>query len=148
MQATMPEKGYVKNAWILLAVLGVIGILFGVALTFNLPVDTAFIQNQLGQTTSSFQSSNPKAYSLVQTLTRDSGVILLGYSILATGIAYTAFRRGMKWAWYVSLYLPLFLLYFTAETYYFGGNNWPLYAIFFLVSLAGIFLPYRKFFPK
>lgn len=148
MAMLMAEKGYQKNAWILLAILGVIGLIFGIALFLGLPVFQSLIENQLGQSVSSFSSSNPKAYSLIQTILRDEGAAILGVSILGIAISYKAFRRGERWAWYAELATPVFFLYLTVDNYSLGYAIWPLDAVFLLVSLAGLFLPYRKFFPK
>ncbi len=115
---------------------------------FFLGVPRSFLENQLGQSISSFSASNPKAYSALLTSGRDDGAALLGFSILGIFVSYTAFRRGEKWAWFALLYWPAYLLFITAESYALGGANWPLNAAFLLISLAGLLLPYRKFFPK
>ncbi len=148
MSTAMNEKGYEKNAWMLLAILAVVGLIFAILLILEVPLDPSFLQGQLGQSVSSFSASNPKAYSAILSTARDAGAALLGFSIAGIGISITAFRRGERWAWYVFLYLPIYLLYVTVETYAFGGVNWPLYAVFVLVSLAALLLPYRKFFPR
>ncbi len=144
----LPVKGYEKNAWMLITLLGLLGIVFAFVLISETPLDPTQLQKQLGQSVNSFQASNPSAWSTIQYYDRDSGAALMGFSILGVGISYTAFRKGEKWAWYVELFLPLYLIFVTAESYYAGGVYWPLYAIFFLISLAALLLPYHRFFPK
>ncbi len=142
------EKSYEKQAWVLLAAIGVIGLLFAILRLLDVPVDTNSLQNQLGQSISSFSASNPKAYSAFLTSRRDTGAAFLGFSILTIFVSSTAFRKGEKWAWFAELYLPPYVLFSTAESYALGGTLWPLFAVFLLISLAGLILPYRKFFPK
>jgi len=144
----MPVKGHEKNAWMLLAFIGFIGIIFSLLLIAQIRFDPSLLENQLGRSVSSFQASNPNAWGALLYSERDAGAALLGFSILGIFIAWTAFKDGKKWAWYAELYLPIYILFVIAETYYAGGSNWPLYFVFLLISLAALLLPYRKFFPK
>jgi hypothetical protein len=123
------EKGYQKNAWVLLVIIGVVSVIFGIASIL-----------------ASFQSPSP--YSLTQVTQRDEGVVIIGFGLFGTAISYKAFRRGERWAWYVALYVPVAFVYLTVNSYSSGGANWPLFVVLLLVDLAGLFLPYRKFFPK
>jgi hypothetical protein len=143
------EKGYQKNAWMLLFVLWILVGIEGVSWILT-PAQSN--SSFLGQSTSSFAASNPEAWSAVTALVQQIGALYLGFSILGTAISYTAFRRGEKWAWYAQLSLPAYIIYLiaaansTVNPYY--RALWPLYVFFLLVSLAGFALPYRKFFPK
>jgi hypothetical protein len=123
------EKGYQKMAWVLLVIIGVVSIIFGVASI--LP---------------SYQSANP--YSPTQLTQRDEGVVIIGFGLFGTAISYKPFRSGERWAWYVALYVPVAFVYLTVNSYSSGGTNWPFFVVLLLVDLAGLLLPYRKFFPK
>jgi hypothetical protein len=123
------EKGYQKNGWVLLVIIGVISMIFGVASIL-----------------ASFQSPSP--YSLTQVTQRDEGVVIIGFGLFGTAISYKAFRRGERWAWYVALYVPVAFVCLTVNSYSSGGANWPLFVVLLLVDLAGLLLSYGKFFPK
>jgi uncharacterized membrane protein HdeD (DUF308 family) len=143
------EKGYQKNAWVLIAIVGVIGLIFGVIAILELTYDQTFFSNRLGQSVTNFSSSNPRAWSAIQGWERDEGTELFGFALLATAISFTAYRKGEKWAWYVFWYLPIYLLYGTLNTYTIGASFLTyLFALLLAASLAGLILPYRKFFPK
>lgn len=148
MQPTTVEKGYQKYAWVLLFILGLVGILFGLLQLAGVQVDAAGFTNQVGQSPSSFASSSPKAWSALVTSTQYGGTWLLGFGIFGTAISYTAYRRGEKWAWYVELFLPVSLVIALALNYTTAGTFWPLFVALLVIDLAGLFLPYRKFFPK
>jgi hypothetical protein len=123
------EKGYQKNAWVLLVIIGVVSMIFGAASILT-----------------SLQSPSP--YSLTQVTQRDEGVVIIGFGLFGTAISYEAFRRGERWAWYVALYVPVAFVYLTVNSYSSGGANWPFFVVLLLVDLAGLLLSYRKFFPK
>jgi len=143
-------RGYQKSAWILIALVGIVGILFGIGTVVvgDAVIDPPFLTHLLGQSPSSFAASNPTAWSTVVTYTQFLGVTLIGFSIFGTAIAYTGYRRGERWAWYAELSVPAYIVYSIVVVYTDGGANWPLFSVLLLVSLAGLVLPYRKFFPK
>ncbi len=132
MQSTVTAKGYEKNAWILVAILGLAGIAFSLPLILGIQIDVSL----------------PALTSTQTYLARVAGMSLLGFAFFGLIIAYTAFRKGEKWAWYLTWYLPIYLFYSTADNYVQGGGNWPLYFVFLVISLAGLLLPYRMFFSK
>ena len=63
------------------------------------------------------------------------------------GIAVKPFRKGERWAWYASLMWPVTFLAIIASDLSFGFLP-PAVAVATPVSIAGLLLPYRKFFPK
>lgn len=144
-----PVKGYQKNAWVLLAILGVLGLIFGVIAMLEVTYDQTFFSNRLGQSVTSFSSSNPKAWSAIQGWERDEGTELFGFGLFAMAIASTAYRRGEKWAWYVFWYIPVYSLYGTVNTYLIGTSYLTyLFEVILVVALAGLLLPYRRFFSQ
>lgn len=128
----MAAKGYEKNAWVLVAILGVVGIFFSITMLAGIQIDTKL----------------PQYSSSMLYLSRMSGWSLLGLSVFGLVLTCKAFRRGERWAWYVVWFLPFYFIVNIADNYMQGGGNWPLYTAFLLVSLAGLLLPYRMFFPK
>jgi hypothetical protein len=144
----MGEKTYQKNAWVLIFILAIAGILFGLVQLAGVVVDTAGLAAQLGQPSSAFAASNPRAWSALIVTTQFDGLWLLSTGIFGAAITYSAYRKGERWAWYVQLYTPLAFIAAAALDYTTGGNFWPLLVLFLIISLAGLALPYRKFFPK
>ena len=143
------EKSYQKNAWILIAGVGVLGTIFGLMLILGVVYDPTYFSNQLGQQVNHFSSTDPKAWSAIQNWERDEGTELFGFSLFAAAIASTAYRRGEKWAWYVFWYLPIYALYGTIATDLVGSSYLTyLLAAILLATLAGLILPYRRFFPQ
>ena len=72
----------------------------------------------------------------------------LVFAVLTTSLSVTGYRRGRKWAWFALLYTPP---YFLVEAYLLNVPpyfDWGLAAFFALLSVVGLILPYRKFFPK
>jgi hypothetical protein len=66
----------------------------------------------------------------------------LGFSVLVTAISFNSYRRGEKWAWYAFWINVVGLSLFYAD-----GGFWAD-ALLVVIVLLGLFLPYRKFFPK
>ena len=123
------EKGHQRHAWMLLVIIGIVSMIFGVVSILV-----------------SLQSSSP--YSLTQVTQRDEGIVIIGFGLFGTAISYKPFRRGERWAWYVALYVPVAFVLLIINSYSSGGANWPFFVVLLAVDLAGLFLPYRKFFPK
>ncbi len=76
---------------------------------------------------------------------------MLAMGVLIMGIAAVPFRKGEKWAWYIFGILPFILVIQLANSFFStpgGGYLWQLDFVFLFVLLAGLFLPYRKFFPE
>ena len=71
------------------------------------------------------------------------GFYFLGVAVLAIAISSTGYRRGKRWAWYVSLSFPVLGL---AEAILYEVD--PPALVLFVLSVPGLLLPYRKFFPK
>jgi FtsH-binding integral membrane protein len=76
------------------------------------------------------------------------GLAALGLGVFTIAVSYVPYRKGEKWAWYITWYLPIFLLLATIANYADGGRSWALSLVLLIVALAGLLLPYRKFYPK
>jgi hypothetical protein len=71
--------------------------------------------------------------------------IFLG-GFLTLAISLTAYRRGERWSWYAFWLLPITVVLQIIDEYSVAIS--PTYYVFLIVVLAGLILPYRKFFPK
>jgi len=99
---------------------------------------------------SELEASFPEATEKVRFLWGSIGVLKTSWSLMLLAIVLTAYRRGEKWAWYTLWLVPATLV---------GSGLW--YSVFLgdfkemlpsipivTVTLVGLFLPYRKFFPR
>jgi hypothetical protein len=120
----MTERASVlfKISWISLAIIGVAILVFGLIVTL---VPT---------------SSNPPYLRAI-------GVASIGMGLFGFLITTIAYRRRERWAWFALWYYPVF---WTAHLL--GGlppGKVHLHQIVFIVlSLVGLVLPEREFFPR
>ncbi len=121
------ERAYEKHAWLLLFAVG-IGILV-----------FAF----MGSAGISASSSFPDA--------QEFAAPVLGWGIFVLAVSRISYRSGERWAWYVSWYLPAAFAGLVAHDLSVGGVRAqfaPVPALFATISLMGLLLPIRKFFPR
>jgi hypothetical protein len=128
MQPAAAAKVYEKNAWVLITIIGALGVFSSLMMIAGIGVPTL------------------SGYSLY--IARFGGISLFGYGITGMAVSMTAYKKGERWAWYVLWYLPIYFIVDTALTYQQGGSDWPVSIILTLISLAALLLPYRIFFPK
>jgi uncharacterized membrane protein HdeD (DUF308 family) len=78
---------------------------------------------------------------------RAIGVALIGMGVFGLLITTIAYRRRERWAWFTLWYYPLF---WTAHLV--GGlppgKEHVHQIVFIVLSLAGLLLPVREFFPR
>ena len=148
MELMTVEKGYQKYAWILIAIVGFAFILDGLMFFAGVNPDPPLFQSLIGESLSSFNSSFPKEAAAMSYLFHGFGLLALGLGIFTIAVSYKPYRNGKRWAWYVIWYLPIFALMAGIANYMDGGGSWPVSLMLLIVSLAGLLLPFRKFFPK
>jgi hypothetical protein len=78
---------------------------------------------------------------------RTVGVASIGMGLFGFLIATIAYRRRERWAWFALWYYPLFW------TAHFAGGLPPgkdhvHQVVFIVLSVAGLLLPVREFFPR
>ena len=107
-------------------------------------------QRVAGMSWSELRSSSPEASELVRYHSWETGLLKLNWSLFVLAIALTGYRRGERWAWYTMWLVPVCLLSMVAfYIYWFGGGSEALEPIPVLtISLIGLVLPYRRFFPR
>jgi hypothetical protein len=69
------------------------------------------------------------------------GSLVIGMSLFGFAIILNAYRKGLRWAWYVCWVYPLFFV-----LHIIGFGTFMPDIIFLLISLAALFLPYKIFF--
>ena len=145
----MAEKAYLKHAWILLFVVGLVQIVSGVPALMGIE-DPTVATRTIGMTFGELEESNPEFSNLVAFFLRAGGTLFIGMGVFIVAISYTAYRRGEKWAWYTLWFLPVWFLASAANVSSIGATSFEIIAIsfFLILTLLGLLLPYRKFFPK
>ena len=89
-------------------------------------------------------STDPEVIEYIKFWFRNFGVWVLAVAVFVICISVTGFRKGERWAWYTLLYLPVHI----------GIHMmiWPwaipILLVLMLMTLMGLLLPYRRFFPE
>ena len=145
------ERGYVKYGWVVYLFLGLLWLVVGLTQVFNpegLADDEA--QHITDMSLSELEASFPEATELVLFLFGAVGMLKTSWSFLVLAITLTGYRRGEKSAWYTLWLVPALLVGQGLFNSVFLGDfkemlQWiPITT----VSLLGLLLPYRKFFPR
>ena len=151
MTAPRAEKIHEKYSWIIISVLGVLIIVGGVPHSLGVNTDPGLVESIVGMSMSEFKASNPNFYDVYDFYFRAGGWSDMGFAFFVLVISATAYRKGEKWAWYILWSVPVFFLGHAAITLSFGESTSgliPFLTVFVILSLLGLLLPFRKFFPK
>ena len=99
---------------------------------------------------SELKASSPVAANFVIFIYGQMGLLKISWSLFILAITLTGFRRGEKWAWYMMLLAPILLVTDAIFTVvYIGDINQVLSFIpITTITMIGLLLPYRIFFPK
>ncbi len=153
MVAQRAEKAYEKHAWILLFAPGFVA--FIVAITFLLSgfgiigfADPDLLKNN-GVTWNEVVAGSPGLANVILTLLILVGIFFVGFTTFVMVISRVSYRRGERWAWYALWYFPIVTAYLASIALSHGAATGILLSTPLLImSLLGLLLPYRKFFPK
>jgi len=145
------ERVHEKYGWVVYLALGLLWLVVGLYQIF-LPRELLGddVQLVLNLPLSELEVTSPVAMDFVFWLYGSLGLLKVSWSLFVLAITITGFRNGEKWAWY-ALWLVPALLVSTGlfNTFYIGDVSQMLQWVPILsLSLVGLFLPYRKFFPK
>jgi hypothetical protein len=150
MSASRAERVYEKRAWILLFAIGILGLVTSIPPLFGVDPDPARIEGIIGMSMDELAASNPEFLDLIVFLLGAYGLVNLVWSILVIAISMTAYKQGKRWAWYAFWSLPAYFIGSAAILSRFGLTSIELVLLPLLVvlSISGLLLPIRKFFPK
>ncbi len=145
------ERAYVKYGWVVYLALGLLWLVVGLTQVFDpealLDSDALHIT---GLSLSELEVKSPEATELVYFLYSALGMLKTSWSFLVLAITLTGFRKGEKWAWFTMWLVPGLLVGQGLFNSIFHGdfNEMLPWIPITTVSLVGLFLPFRKFFPK
>lgn len=142
--------------WVLLGLTGLPFLIFGIsALLFGLSVSDFpvglpggpdSVSSTTGVTWDEVVSEQATAMTLLRGISRVAGLAFLGFGLLVIAVAIVPFRRGERWAWFVLWVVPAFMVGLLIHER--EGDFVQMPAILLAMSLAGLVLPYRVFYPK
>ena len=149
---------FVRYSWVLLFVFWVLHLVLSVRDFFPSLLDVCLclpggqtpIISSTGMTWAQLASSNPRFASFLASTLVDDGISGVGLAVFGMIVSATGYRKGEKWAWYVSWSMPVGILAAQLNIYQLTGSTMILVlaVIFTIVSLLALFLPLRQFFPK
>jgi len=143
---TSVEKGYVKYAWIIFFVFGFLTVIAAPINLLGTPPNPPSPETMTGLTLEEMNAQIPGIHSYISSISTQLGNFMLAMGVFLMGIAAVPYRKGEKWAWYTCWILPVLLVIQLANSR--RGFGWQADLVGLLVVLAGLVMPYRKFFPK
>jgi len=145
------ERVHEKYAWVVFLALGLLWVVVGLYSVF-LPegVFEADVQSVTNMPWSELKASSPVAADFVIFIYGLLGLLKISWSFFVLAITLTGYRRGEKWAWYTMWSVPILLASNALFSVIFIGDvSQTLQFIpITTITLLGLLLPYRKFFPR
>jgi len=145
------ERVYEKYAWVIFLALGLLWLVVGLYSVF-LPegVFETDVQSVTNMPWSELKASSPVAADFVIFIYGLLGLLKISWSFFVLAITLKGYRRGEKWAWYTMWSVPVLLVSNALFSVIFIGDvSQTLQSIpITTITLLGLLLPYRKFFPR
>jgi dihydroorotate dehydrogenase len=151
MGGALMGRIFEKYGWLVYLFLGLLWLVVGLTQVFN-PEELLDNEAQhiTGMSLSELEASYPEATELAHFIFGSVGNLKMNWSLLVLVITLTGFRKGEKWAWYTMWLAPAALVHQGIwYSVYLGDFNEMLrYIPIVTLNLVGLFLPFRKFFPR
>lgn len=141
------ERAYEKYAWTILLALGIFELAVSITVLVVVFEPDAVLKNTIGMSQSQIMSSTPGVFSYIAYGLRNVGIGVLAASVFELGITLKPYRKGERWAWYILWMWPIAYLASIANDLSVGFLP-PAIVLATPISIAGLLLPVRKFFPK
>ena len=145
------ERVYVKYGWVVFLFLGLLWLVVGLNQLFTPEglLETE-AQHITGMSLSELEASSPEATKLARFLMGAVGNLKMNWSLFLIAITLTGYRKGEKWAWYTLWLAPASLVGQGLFNSVFLGdfNEMLKWITITTISLLGLLIPYRKFFPR
>ena len=152
MNNAVNEKFYEKYTWIFFLAIGILVLVGGIPHALGFNTDPTLVQAISGKSIDELKAFSPMVFNLYNFYFRGGGLSDLGFAFFLIVISMTAYRRGQKWAWYAFWFVPVYFLSWIglgltlpSES---SSSLIPPLTVFIILSLAGLLLPFRKFFPR
>jgi len=146
------EKFYEKWAWIIFLVIGIAILAGAIPHTLGSNTDPTLVQTISGKTIDELKTSSPSLFNLYNFYFRGGGLSDLGFAFFLIVISVTAYRQRQKWAWYAFWFIPTYFLGFIGLSSALPPESRssliPPLTVFIILSLIGLLLPLKKFFPS
>ena len=94
MTGRITGKAYEKHAWMLIFVIGLLGLAGSLPGLFGVDLDPARKEGIIGMTMSELREFNPRFIDLITYANRGYSLINFAWAILIIAISVTAYRRG------------------------------------------------------
>jgi len=145
------ERVYEKYAWVIFLTLGVLWVVVGFIQAF-FPEGLVETEAQLitGMSWNRLKVLSPEATDLVRFIYGGMGLLKMSWSFFVLAITLTGYRKGEKWAWYTMWLVPILLLSSALFNTSYVGDVYQMleWIPIMTVTLLGLLLPFRKFFPR
>lgn len=144
-----------QYVWILPLILAIFVLLDGIAfLLFGGGAERDTILRVTGSSWEQIESTLPRVANYINNLAYIVGLSLVGFAIMIIAASITGYRRGERWAWLLSWYLPVYFLVAGILTYREGEHisldalSADLLFAFFAISVIAQLTSYFWFFYK
>lgn len=134
-----------KYAWVIMFMFGFLCLVAAPVNLFGAPPNPPSPEGTTGLTLGEMDDRIPGMGNYIAGISTQMGNFLLAMGVLLMGISAVPYRKGEKWAWFVSWTLPVTLLIQLANSR--GGLGWQADLGALVLVLAGLVIPFRKFFP-
>lgn len=152
MKNIMSGKFHEKYTWVIFLIIGIMVLIGAIPHSLGVNTDPTLVQTISGQTIDELKVSSPMFFNLYSFYFRGGGLSDLGFVFFLIVISLTAYRRGQKWAWYAFWFVPVYFLAWIALSSTLPSaaqlSLLPPLIVIIVLSLAGLLLSFRKFFPK
>ena len=110
MAAPGAEKAYQKNAWIIIFVFGLLSAISSPIGFLGMPPNPPSPEGTTGLTLNQIAVRIPGIMDFIGSVARQLGNYMLAVGVLIMGIAAVPYRKGEKWAWYLSWIIPVLIV--------------------------------------
>jgi len=133
-------------ASVLLFIVAIFGVVFGLMLLVLAPLEA-----EVGVTESQVRAFNPDLMDKITLIHRSEGLYMLSLSLALCFVSLVPFRKGEKWAWYLTLGIFGPALVGQAILTYMGVNvlaafYLPAAILLVILWIVGLLLPIKEFF--
>lgn len=134
-------------AAVLLFIVAIFGLIFGLMLLILAPLEG----EAFGLTESEIRAFNSDLMDKITLIHRSEGLYMLSLGSALCFVSLMPFRKGEKWAWYLTFGVFGVALVGQAIITYFGSNvlasfYFPASVLLVILWLVGLLLPIKEFF--